>query len=70
MNVLTPEPNYHYKSKKNGDIYEYQVFLGKNDSVENYELVSEEEYKNWLKKTEEETNETIDKVDLKSIIKE
>ena len=48
MNVLTPETNYHYKNKKNGDIYEYQVFLGKNDSVENYELVSEEEYKNWL----------------------
>lgn len=63
MNVLTPEPNYHYKSKTTGDIYEYQIFLGKNDSVENYELVSEEEYKNWLKKTEEETNETIDKVD-------
>ena len=70
MNVLTPEPNYHYKSKITGDIYEYQVFLGKNDSVENYELVSEEEYKNWLKKAEEETNETIDKVDLKNIIKE
>ena len=60
MNVLTPEKNYHYKNKKTGDIYEYQVFLGKNDSVENYELVSEEEYQNWLKKTEEEINETID----------
>lgn len=60
MNVLTPETNYHYKNKNTGDIYEYQIFLGKNDSVENYELVSEEEYQNWLKKTEEEINETID----------
>ena len=62
MNVLTPKTNYHYKNKITGDIYEYQVFLGKNDSVENYELVSEEEYQNWLKKTEEEINETIDKI--------
>ena len=60
MKVLTPEKNYHYKNKKNGDIYEYQVFLGKNDSVENYELVSEEEYKNWLN-IDKEINETSDK---------
>ena len=57
MKVLTPETNYHYKNKKNGDIYEYQVFLGKNDSVENYELVSEEEYQNWLN-PDKEINET------------
>ena len=60
MEVLTPEANYHYKNKKNGDIYEYQVFLGKNDSVENYELVSEEEYQNWLN-PDKEINETSDK---------
>ena len=60
MKVLTPEANYHYKNKKNGDIYEYQVFLGKNDSVENYELVSEEEYKNWLN-IDKEINETSNK---------
>ena len=60
MKVLTPETNYHYKNKKSGDIYEYQVFLGKNDSVENYELVSEEEYKNWLN-IDKEKKETSNK---------
>ena len=60
MNVLTPKTNYHYKNKITGDIYEYQVFLGKNDSVENYELVSEEEYKNWLN-IDKEKKETSNK---------
>ena len=57
MIVLTPKQGYHYKDKASGDIYEYQLYLGKEDSESNYELVTDEEYQTWLKSKEPKLEE-------------
>lgn len=50
---LTPLEGYHLKNIKTGDIYDGTIYLGTYDSAENYEEVSEEVYKAYLKEQED-----------------
>lgn len=50
---LEPSNGKHLKNVKNGEMFEGAIFLGKYDSAENYEEVSEDEYEAYLKKQAE-----------------
>lgn len=45
---ITPNENMHLKNIISGDIFEGIIYLGVNDSAENYTEVSEEEYQVYL----------------------
>lgn len=51
---LEPSNGKHLKNVKNGEMFEGAIFLGKYDYAENYEEVSEDEYKAYLKKQQEQ----------------
>lgn len=53
---ITPDINKHFSNLDKTEMYEGTLYLGKNDSPENYIEVTEEEYQAYLKAKEEEHN--------------
>ena len=49
--VLEPASGMHLRNKQSGAIAEGRVFVGKNDSKDNYEEVTEEMYQQWIEET-------------------
>ena len=56
--VLTAEEGKIFKSKVSGDILTKRLYLGCNDSADNYEEISEVEAYAEAKNDTEQTNET------------
>ena len=55
--TLIPSEGMHLRNKTTGAIAENKVYLGKNDSADNYEEVTEEAYQQWLKEQNAEVEE-------------
>ena len=51
--ALTPSAGMHLRRKSSGDIYEGTIYLGKYDSEDSFDEVSEDDYERWLKGLEE-----------------
>lgn len=52
LRILEPAQGMHLKSKSRNDIYEGKIYLGVNDSPDNYTEVTEEEYQTHLNTNE------------------
>jgi hypothetical protein len=51
---LTPDTDKHISNVDKTEMYEGQVYLGKNDLPENYIEVTEQEYQEWKLQKEQE----------------
>ena len=54
-NKLIPSENKHLKNINTNMIFEYEIYLGKYDTKDNYVEVSESEYQEYLKRESEIT---------------
>ena len=53
---LEPSKGKHLRNKKTLDCFEGAIYLGVYDSADNYEEITDSEYKSYLKKLEEKAN--------------
>lgn len=53
---LEPSNGKHLRNKKTFDCFEGAIYLGIYDSADNYEEITDSEYKSYLKKEEENAN--------------
>lgn len=57
--TLIPSEGMHLRNKQSGLIAENKVYLGKNDSADNYEEVTEEAYQQWLEEQNADADELL-----------
>ena len=56
---LTSNTGY-LRHKETDVVYDYPIYLGKYDSIDNYEECTEQDYLDWIKQQEEQVQEIQD----------